>query len=46
VKEFGPLVYGYSMTIGQDGKPLMKEFGNVKPPHTLGPGSVATSYFG
>lgn len=41
VKEFGPLVYGYSMTIGPDGKPRVKEFGNVKPPHTLGPGSAA-----
>jgi HSP20 family protein len=41
VKEFGPVVYGYSMTIGPDGKPRVKEFGNVKPPHVLGPGSVA-----
>jgi HSP20 family protein len=41
VKEFGPIVYGYSMTIGPDGKPRVKEFGNVKPPHVLGPGSVA-----
>src|SRR6266498_1739077 len=40
VKEFGPLVYGYSMTIGPDGKPQVKEFGNMKPPYTLGPGSV------
>ncbi len=41
MKEFGPLVYGYTMTIGPDGKPRVKEFGNMKPPHTLGPGSVA-----
>jgi HSP20 family protein len=41
VKEFGPLVYGYSMTVGPDGKARVKEFGNVKPPHNLGPGSVA-----
>ena len=26
----GPLVYGYSMTIGPDGKPKVKEFGNVR----------------
>jgi HSP20 family protein len=32
VKEFGPFVYGYSMTIGPDGKPKVREFGNVKSP--------------
>jgi len=31
VKEFGPFVYGYSITIGPDGKPVIREFGNVKP---------------
>ncbi len=31
VKEWGPFVYGYSMTIGPDGKPKIREFGNVKP---------------
>lgn len=40
VREVGPLVYGYSMTIGPDGKPVVREFGNVKPPHTLGAGTV------
>jgi HSP20 family protein len=30
VREIGPLVYGYSMTIGPDGKPKVKEFGNVR----------------
>jgi len=30
VREVGPLVYGYSMTIGPDGKPKVMEFGNVK----------------
>jgi HSP20 family protein len=30
-KEWGPFVYGYSMTIGPDGKPQVREFGNVKP---------------
>ena len=30
VKEYGPFVYGYSMTIGPDGKPKVREFGNVK----------------
>src|SRR3954449_11722680 len=32
VKEYGPFVYGYSMTIGPDGKPKVREFGNVKSP--------------
>jgi HSP20 family protein len=30
VREVGPLVYGYSMTIGPDGKPKVREFGNVR----------------
>jgi HSP20 family protein len=31
VREVGPMVYGYSMTVGPDGKPKIREFGNVKP---------------
>ena len=31
VREVGPFMYGYSMTIGPDGKPVVREFGNVKP---------------
>lgn len=31
IREFGPLVYGYSITIGPDGKPIIREFGNVRP---------------
>ena len=34
VREVGPIVYGYSMTIGPDGKPNIREFGNVKSPFT------------
>ena len=30
VREVGPIVYGYSMTIGPDGKPNIQEFGNFK----------------
>lgn len=30
VREVGPIVYGYSMTIGPDGKPHISQFGNVK----------------
>src|SRR5215212_5217364 len=32
VREYGTLVYGYSMTIGPDGKPKVREFGNVRSP--------------
>ncbi|MBS7620406.1 Hsp20/alpha crystallin family protein [Candidatus Bathyarchaeota archaeon] len=30
-REYGPFVYGYSMKIGPDGKPIITEFGNMKP---------------
>lgn len=30
VKTFGPYVYGFSVTIGPDGKPVVEEFGNVR----------------
>ena len=30
-REWGPFVYGYSVKIGPDGKPEIREFGNVKP---------------
>jgi HSP20 family protein len=36
VREVGPMVYGYSMTIGPDGRPKVREFGNVK--RLSGPG--------
>jgi HSP20 family protein len=32
VKEYGPFVYGYSMTVGPDGRPKVREFGNVRSP--------------
>lgn len=31
VREVGPLVYGYSVTVGPDGKPKVTEFGNLRP---------------
>jgi HSP20 family protein len=31
MREVGPIIYGYSMTIGPDGKPQVREFGNVRP---------------
>lgn len=27
----GPFCYGYTMTVGPNGKPIVKEYGNVKP---------------
>ena len=29
-REIGPLVYGYSYTVGADGKPQFREFGNIR----------------
>jgi HSP20 family protein len=36
VRQYGPFVYGYSMSIGPDGKPTVQEFGNVKPSRRQG----------
>ncbi|HEY9387754.1 MAG TPA: archaeal heat shock protein Hsp20 [Nitrososphaeraceae archaeon] len=36
VREVGPLVYGYSMTVGPNGKPKVREFGNIRSPTTIG----------
>jgi HSP20 family protein len=41
IDEWGPFVYGYSMKIGPDGKPEIREFGNIKPQPKLGKASVA-----
>jgi HSP20 family protein len=29
VREMGPIVYGYSVKIGEDGKPIVRKFGNI-----------------
>ncbi|UCC33223.1 MAG: Hsp20/alpha crystallin family protein [Candidatus Bathyarchaeota archaeon] len=36
VKRWGPFVYGYSVTVGPDGKPKVREFGNIKPETRMG----------
>jgi HSP20 family protein len=36
VRRIGPIVYGYSMTVGSDGKPVVREFGNVRRGHIFG----------
>ena len=43
VRKIGPIVYGYSMTVGPDGKPVIREFGNVKRGQVYGLDSVAKS---
>ena len=30
-RQLGPFVYGYSVTLGPDGEPTVREFGNIKP---------------
>lgn len=30
-RQYGPFIYGYSITIGPDGKPVFRQFGNVLP---------------
>jgi HSP20 family protein len=42
VREYGPFVYGYSMTIGPNGKPKVREFGNVKSPSSRRGGGFFT----
>ena len=31
IQSYGPFYYGYTMTTGPDGTPVVKEYGNVKP---------------
>jgi len=39
VREMGPIVYGYSVKIGPDGKPEVRKFGNINSfPNILGGG--------
>jgi HSP20 family protein len=44
VREVGPIVYGYSMTIGPDGKPKIREFGNVRSSPLRGGGGGGSSF--
>jgi len=37
-RQIGPFIYGYSVTIGPDGKPIVREFGNVRPSARRRPG--------
>lgn len=46
VREYGPFVYGYSMTVGPDGRPKVREFGNVKSPFREGRSGLGKGMFG
>jgi HSP20 family protein len=46
VREMGPFVYGYSFSMGHDGKPIVREFGNVKPSFKGGPFGTAKPSLG
>jgi len=39
IREVGPFVYGYSMKVGPDGKPVVREFGNMRPSPRKGIGA-------
>ena len=36
VREWGPFVYGYSLTVSPEGKPQLREFGNIRTGARLG----------
>lgn len=44
VQTYGPYYYGYEMTVGPDGKPHVKEWGNVKPTASLASSDVRQPY--
>lgn len=46
VKEMGPFVYGYSFSVGPDGKPQFREFGNIRPTRELGTARPTLSVHG
>jgi HSP20 family protein len=35
MQTFGPYYYGYSATLGPDGRPVIKEYGNIRPSLSL-----------
>ncbi|MEO0070433.1 MAG: hypothetical protein ABIK18_06545, partial [candidate division WOR-3 bacterium] len=43
IREGGPIIWGYSMTIKDDGKPVIREFGNLKPSVQRLPGELPFS---
>jgi len=39
-RQIGPFVWGRSVTVGPDGKPVIQDFGNIKPTKRLQPGKA------
>jgi len=44
VQTYGPYYYGYEMTMGPDGHPHVKEWGNVRPSNALSSGESREPY--
>ncbi|MCA9812522.1 MAG: Hsp20/alpha crystallin family protein [Nitrosarchaeum sp.] len=44
VQTYGPYYYGYEMTTGPDGKPHVREWGNVKPTSAITESDVREPY--
>lgn len=44
VQTYGPYYYGYEMTLGSDGKPLVREWGNIRPTNALTDNSIREPY--
>jgi len=44
VQTVGPYYYGYHMTVGPDGKPVVKEWGNVKPTAAISDSGIRDVY--
>ncbi|MFW6110510.1 MAG: archaeal heat shock protein Hsp20 [Thermoproteota archaeon] len=40
VRSWGPFVYGYSVSMGPDRKPQVREFGNIRPESRMGKPSI------
>ena len=44
IQTYGPYYYGYQMTVGPDGKPQVREWGNVRPNNVLSDSGVREPY--
>ena len=44
VQTYGPYYYGYHMTVGPDGKPQVKEWGNARPTSAIPEAGVREPY--
>ena len=44
VLTYGPYYYGYQMTVGPDGKPNVREWGNVRPTNALPDSAIREPY--